>query len=151
MIKDIHLRLLFIPLLGLLIPAVSGIISYEKYSTLQLIISNCYFILTSFIIWYGSNWIHMKLRPIFRKAKTPFLKILSISVVSALYGAASGGALTMIWFRLSKDVFTWEKFFAFIAFTVMAVLLFTLVYILFVMQFIYQYYDRQKILILRHY
>jgi sensor histidine kinase YesM len=128
MIKDIHLRLLFIPLLGLLIPAVSGIISYEKYSALQLIISNCYFILTSFIIWYGSNWIHMKLRPIFRKAKTPFLKILSISVVSALYGAASGGALTMIWFRVSKDLFTWEKFFAFIAFTVMAVLLFTLIY-----------------------
>ena len=34
----------------------------------------------------------------------------------------------MIWFRLSKDVFTWEKFFAFIAFTIMAVLLFTLIY-----------------------
>ena len=128
MVKDVHLRLLFIPLLGLLIPLVSGIITYEEYSALQLIISNCYFIVTSFIIWYGSNWIHMRLRPVFRKAKTPFLKILSISVVSALYSAAAGGALTMIWFRVSKDLFTWNKFFAFIAFTVMAVLLFTLIY-----------------------
>jgi sensor histidine kinase YesM len=128
MVKDIQLRLLFIPLLGLLIPLVSGIITYDKYSTLQLILSHGYFVLTSFIIWGGCNWIHMKLRPMFRRAKTPFLKILSISVVSAIYGAASGGAMTMIWFRLSNDAFTWGKFFAFIAFTIMAVLIFTLVY-----------------------
>jgi len=128
MVRDFQLRLLFIPLLGLLIPAVSGIITYEKYSAAQIIISNCYFILTSFIIWGGCNWIHMKLRPVFRKAQKPFLKILSISIVSALYGAASGGAMTMIWFRISKDIFTWEKFFGFTAFTIMAVLIFTLVY-----------------------
>ena len=105
MVKDFQLRLLFIPLLGLLIPAVSGIISYEEYSALELIISHCYFILTSFIIWSGCNWIHMKLRPMFRKVQGPFLKILSISLVSALYGAASGGAMTMIWFRISRDIF----------------------------------------------
>src|SRR6187431_1995860 len=128
MVRDFQLRLLFIPLLGLLIPAVSGIITYEKYSAIQIIISNCYFILTSFTIWGGCNWIHMKLRPMFRKARTPFFKILSISIVSALYGAASGGAMTMIWFRISNDIFTWQKFFAFIAFTVMAVLIFTLIY-----------------------
>src|SRR5262245_57951173 len=125
MVRDFQLRLLFIPVLGLLIPAVSGIISYEKYSALQIIVSNCYFILTSLIFWGGCNWIHMKVRPMFRRTQNPFLKILSISIVSALYGAASGGAMTMIWFRISKDSFTWGKFFGFIAFTVMAVLIFT--------------------------
>jgi LytS/YehU family sensor histidine kinase len=64
----------------------------------------------------------------FRKAQNPFFKILFISIVSALYGAASGGAMTMIWFRISKETFTWGKFFGFIAFTIMAVLIFTLVY-----------------------
>ena len=128
MVRDVQLRLLFIPLLGLLIPAVSGIITYEKYSAPQLIISNCYFILTSFIIWGGCNWIHMRIRPLFRKSQNPFFKIVAISIVSALYGAASGGVMTMIWFRISKDSFTWEEFFSFIAFTIMAVLIFTLVY-----------------------
>jgi sensor histidine kinase YesM len=128
MVRDFQLRLLFIPLLGVLIPVVSGIITYEKYSAAQVIISNCYFILTSFIIWGGCNWIHMKLRPMFRKAQNPFLKIVSISIVSALYGAASGGAMTMIWFRVSNDNFTWEKIFSFIAFTMMAVVIFTLIY-----------------------
>jgi len=70
----------------------------------------------------------MRLRPMFRKAQNPFFKILSISVVSALYGAVSGGAMTMIWFRISKDSFTWQKFFGFIAFTIMAVVIFTLIY-----------------------
>ena len=127
MVKDFHLRLLFIPLLGILIPSVSGIITFEKYTAFQLIISICYFILTSFVIWGGCNWIHMKLRPLFRKTP-PALKIISISIVSALYGSAAGGLLTMIWFRVSKDVFTWNKFFSFIAFTTMAVTIFTLVY-----------------------
>ena len=128
MVKDIQLRLLFIPLLGILIPVLSGIITYEKYTTAQIIISNCYFILTSFIIWGGCNWIHMKLRPLFRKKPNPVFKILFISIISALYGAAAGGSLTMIWFRVSKNIFTWDKFFSFIAFTTMAVLIFTLVY-----------------------
>lgn len=128
MVRDFQLRLLFIPLLGMLIPVVSGIITYERYSAAQIIISNCYFILTSFIIWGGCNWIHMKLRPMFRKIPNPFFKILFISIVSALYGASSGGALTMIWFRISKNIFSWDKFFAFIAFTTMAILVFTLVY-----------------------
>jgi sensor histidine kinase YesM len=128
MVKDLQLRLLFIPLLGMLIPVVSGIVSYEKYTAVQIIISNCYFILTSFIIWGGCNWIHMRTRPLFRKSHNPFFKILFITIVSALYGAASGGALTMVWFKVSNNVFTWDKFFAFIAFTTMAITVFTLVY-----------------------
>ena len=128
MVKDVQLKLLFIPLLGMMIPVVSGIVTYENYSALQIIISNFYFILTSFFIWGGCNWIHMKVRPLFRRSQGPFVKILSISVLSALYGAACGGSLTMIWFRISNDVFSWQKYFSFIAFTVMAVLIFTLVY-----------------------
>jgi len=128
MVRDFTLRLLFIPLLGILIPFASGIITYEKYSALQIIISNCYFILTSFIIWGGCNWIHMRLRPMFRKSPNPSLKIFFISIISALYGAAAGGTMTMIWFRISYNAFSWDKFFAFIAFAVMAVLVFTLIY-----------------------
>jgi large-conductance mechanosensitive channel len=128
MVRDFQLRLLFIPLLGILIPFASGIITYEKYSALQIIISTGYFMLTSFIIWGGCNWIHMRLRPMFRKSPNPFLKIVFISIVSALYGAAAGGTMTMVWFRISYNAFAWNKFFAFIAFVVMAVLVFTLVY-----------------------
>lgn len=128
MIRDVQLKLLFIPLLGMLIPVVSGIVTYEKNSFLQVIISNCYFITTSFVIWSGCNWIHKKIRPMFPRGQSPFFKVLFITILSGLYGASSGGALTMIWFRISHDQFSWDKLFSFIAFTIMAVILFTLVY-----------------------
>ena len=128
MVRDVYLRLLFIPLLGMLIPVVSGIVTYEKYRAAEIIVSNLYFILTSFIIWRGCNWIHTKLRPLFRHNQNPFVKIISISLVSALYGAAAGGSMTMIWFRFTNEEFTWLKLVSFIVFTSMAVVLFTLVY-----------------------
>jgi sensor histidine kinase YesM len=128
MIKDVQLKLIFIPLLGILIPLVSGIAAYEHYTSLQLVFANLYFILTSFVIWGGSNWIHMKLRLLFTSNHNPFVKIISISLVSTLYGAAAGGSMTMIWFRFSKEVFSFEKLLSFIVFTSMAVILFTLVY-----------------------
>lgn len=128
MIKDQRLRLFFIPLLGILIPFVSGIIHYDYYNSVQLISANLYFIFVSFSIWVGCNRIHVKIRPQFKVNSNVFIKVASISLLSSLYAACTGGMLTMIWFRISKEVFTWQKVFEFIAFTSMAVILFTLVY-----------------------
>lgn len=128
MIKDKYLRLVFIPFLGMFIPVISGIVSYGNYSFIEITGANFYFILTSFVIWGGCNWVHMKMRPLFRRRQNPFIKIISIALVSGLYGAASGGALTLIWFRISRELFYWEKLWWFILLTSIAILLFTLVY-----------------------
>jgi hypothetical protein len=128
MIKDKYLRLVFIPLLGMLIPLISGIVSYSNYTFIEITGANFYFILTSFIIWGGCNWVHMKMRPLFRSRQNPFIKIFSIALVSCLYGAASGGALTLTWFRISREQFYWEKWWWFILLTSIAILLFTLIY-----------------------
>jgi two-component system, LytTR family, sensor kinase len=128
MIKDQHLRLFFIPLLGILIPFVSDTINYSFYTIFQLISAHLYFIFISFCIWAGCNWIHVKIRPQFRVNSNVFIKVATISLLSALYAACIGGALTLLWFRISKEVFTREKMFLFVAFTSMAVILFTLVY-----------------------
>jgi hypothetical protein len=128
MIKDLKLRLVFIPLLGLLIPIGSGIVTFEKYIPLQLFAIFLYFIFTSFTIWYGCKWIHIKLRPAFREKFAPFFNIVLVSIVSAIYGALSGGSLTAIWFLFSKEVFTPAKLLNFIAFVTLAILIFTFVY-----------------------
>lgn len=127
MIKDRYLRLIFIPLLGLGIPLLSGIIIYDLYSWAELALANLFFIFTSLVIWGGCTWLHMQLRPLFR-GSGPFIKILSISAVSGLYGASAGAALTMIWFRVSREIFAWEKLWWFILFTTVAIILFTLLY-----------------------
>ena len=128
MIKDSLLKIIFIPLLGIGLPVISGIISYDLYSVPELIAANSFFILTSFIIWAGSNWIHFKLRPLYAPVSKPFLRIATVCFASALYGACTGGLSTFIWIKISREAFSWIRIYKFIAVCVAAVILFTLIY-----------------------
>ena len=127
MIRDRYLKLFFIPILGVLIPPVSGIIIYSHYSSIEIMASVIYFILTSFCIWIGCNWIHSKLRGHF-KVINPFPKIISLCIICLLYGNSVGSISTMIWFSLSKEGFSWDALFRFNLFCAFAIILFTLVY-----------------------
>jgi sensor histidine kinase YesM len=128
MIRDYYLKIFCIPLLGIIIPIVSGNITYSKYSFPELLLANCYFVFISFCIWSGSQWIHRKLRPLFKISQSPFIKILSLCMISAPYGASIGVMLNMIWLRISRETFSWDNIFKFVLFTSLAVVVFTLVY-----------------------
>ncbi|MBK8141387.1 MAG: histidine kinase [Chitinophagaceae bacterium] len=128
MIKDIYLRIIFIPLLGIMLPLLSGIITYSYYSTGELIIANVFFIFTSFIIWRGSNWIHTSIRPLYVSVPASFFKIVSICLASGLYGVCIGIISALTWFRFSKDDSHREPIYLFISLCVLTVLVFTLVY-----------------------
>ena len=128
MIKDLILKSIFIPLLGIGLPLISGIITYYRYSLFQLIAANLFFILTSFIIWKGCNWIHIKLRPLYRPISNPFSKIAAVCFVSALYGACTGGLSSLVWLKMSREPFNWMGIYKFITACVAAVIIFTLIY-----------------------
>ncbi len=128
MIKDAHLRIIFIPLLGVGLPLIAGIISYELYSVPELILANLFFILTSLSIWSGCNWIHTKLRRLYAPLANPFSKIATVSFVSALYGACIGCLSAFIWIEFSREVFYWSNLWRFIILCILAVIVFTLVY-----------------------
>jgi len=127
MIRDRYLKLFFIPLLGVLIPPVSGMIVYSHYSAFELMGVVIYFVITSFCIWTGCNWIHSKLRGHF-KVINPFPKIISLCIICLLYGNSVGTISTLIWFSLSKEQFSWDAVFKFNLFCALAIILFTLVY-----------------------
>lgn len=129
MIRDRYLRIFFIPLLGILIPAVSGVMTYaNRYSIGKIVAANIYFIATSFCIWMGSNWIHSKLRSHFKVGGNPFPKIASLCAISLLYGVSIGCISTMIWFYISPKEFSWNSLFRFSVFCGLAIIVFTLVY-----------------------
>jgi len=128
MIRDRYLKLFFIPLLGMLIPPVSGMITYSHYSTIEIMGIAIFFIITSFFIWTGCNWIHSKLRSHFRTITNPFPKIISLCIICLLYGNSVGSISTMIWFSISKEPFSWDGLFKFNLFCSLAIILFTLVY-----------------------
>lgn len=128
MIKDLLLKAIFIPLLGIGLPIASGIITYEKYNFIELLGANTLFIIISFSIWKGCNWIHIRLRPLYKPISNPFSKIAAVSFVSALYGACTGGLGALVWMQTSKDRFTWSGVYKFILACVAAVVIFTLIY-----------------------
>jgi hypothetical protein len=128
MIKDLLLRMIFIPVLGIGLPLISGIITYNKYSLFENIAANCFFILTSFLIWKGCNWIHIKLRPLYRPISNPFSKIGAVCFVSGVYGACTGGLSSLIWLKISRETFSWVDIYKFVAACVAAVIIFTLIY-----------------------
>jgi two-component system, LytTR family, sensor kinase len=128
MVKDLLLKIIFIPLLGISLPLISGIISYSEYSFIELTGANAFFILTSFAIWKGCNWIHIRLRPLYQPIANPFSKIAAVTLVSGLYGSCTGGLSAMIWLQLSKEPFSWTGIYRFLLACVAAVIIFTLVY-----------------------
>ncbi|MGH2563846.1 MAG: sensor histidine kinase [Ginsengibacter sp.] len=128
MIKDKYLRLVFIPLLGIVIPFFSGVISYNHYSIPELIAINLYYILLSYCIWAGASWIHRKTRFIFKTFHNPIIKVFSVSLIGGLFGAAISGIFSITWYRISSENFSWTPIFRCIAFSSLAVLLFTLLY-----------------------
>lgn len=128
MIKDLILKTVFIPLLGIFLPVLSGLISYKLYSIVELVAANIFFILTSFSIWAGCNWIHMRLRPLYRPIQHLPWRVLAVCLVSALYGACTSGLAVAVWMKISRETFAWEPAYRFVAASVAAVILFTLVY-----------------------
>ena len=128
MIKDALLKIIFIPLLGIGLPVISGIITYEQYSLAELIAANLFFILTSFVIWAGCNWVHVTLRPLYSPLSKLFSKIATICFASALYAACIGGLSTFIWMKISRETFSWNAVYKFIAVCMAAVIIFTLIY-----------------------
>lgn len=128
MIRDRYLRALFIPVLGIIIPIISRIITYRNYGILQLIGANLFFIFSSFLIWNGSNWVHIKLRPVYGSGVNPFIKIVSISLISILCGISIGGIMAMIWLKFSNEIFSWANLTKFLVICTLAIILFTLIY-----------------------
>ena len=54
--------------------------------------------------------------------------MFSVSLIGALYGAAIAGLFSIAWYKISSENFSWIPIFRCIAFSSLAVLLFTLVY-----------------------
>ncbi|HPH84443.1 MAG TPA: histidine kinase [Ferruginibacter sp.] len=128
MIRDRIMQMLFIPFLGIGISYTSGIITYSRYNSLQVTGASLYFIWVSFCIWKGCQWIHLKLRKLYPVNQKPFSKILSISLISGLYGSALMAVLCMIWLKISGEPFSWNPIYESVFLSTMAVIIFTLVY-----------------------
>lgn len=62
------------------------------------------------------------------KDENIFIKISTISLTNSIFGGAIAGILGLIWYRISKELFEWTSYFLLIILSVLAVIVFTLIY-----------------------
>ncbi len=128
MVKDRLLRLLFVPLLGVSIPFISGVVTYPFDSTLTLVVVNLYFILMSWSIWISSSWLHAKVRKLFTIHRNAFVKIVTVCSINALFGGAITAIYVLVWYKISGEIFSWQSLLLCTIFSLLAVIVFTLIY-----------------------
>jgi hypothetical protein len=128
MTRDTYLRILFIPVLGVSLPVISGLITYRNYTVLQLAAANTFFILTSLTIWAGSHWMHKRFRLLFSSNTNPFIKLITVCTSSALYGSSIGAFSFLVWLKVSGEAFNRNNAWKFIALCIIVVIVFTLIY-----------------------
>jgi LytS/YehU family sensor histidine kinase len=126
MINDRFIRYFFIPLLGIVIPLISGFYHYESFNIADIIVANSYSIFISFCIWEGSSRIISRYRNIL--SHRPLLKILLLCFLTVLYSAVVTTALAALWMfatsqELNRQMLLQNTFTACIA-----TILFTLLY-----------------------
>jgi sensor histidine kinase YesM len=127
MINDRLMRIFFIPLLGIIIPLLSGFYQYETFSLAEIIAANCYSIFISFCIWNGGSWIIYKLR--YLLTKKPFLKIITLCILTVVYASIVGTILCGLWlFFTSASGINWQSLFKNTLVICGVVIVFTLVY-----------------------
>lgn len=126
MIKDKQIRYFFIPLLGIVIPLISGFFDYSTFSVSQIIAANCYSIFISSCVWSGAVAIIRKSRYLI--PQSPFLKICLLCFFTVLYGTAVATVLSGLWLYFNDQSFNWYKLLQNSFAVAVAVIVFTLIY-----------------------
>ena len=98
-----------IPLLGITLPNLSGLISNDRYPGWQLLLSYGYFVLTAYTIWKGNLMFYRSIRKKYETRATGYFKMLfSYFLVNLLYSTIISIACLLLWQMFSRELkFQW--------------------------------------------
>ena len=128
MLKDIHIRILFIPVIGIFLPALTGIITYRIYATPVMLLSILYFILVVFVTWTACHWMHRRIRSLFSPLSHLARRIIAITFANTLCGTCMGCLAVLGWMQFSREIFDWNNIIRFVLACATVVMVLTLVY-----------------------
>lgn len=100
MIKDQHTKRLFIPFIGFCFPLLACLINLRSDDLLSILLATIFFTGVVYLIWTGVVRLLLRLRAVSRLRSSIFLKVVSLSLVSATFGAAMGFVSAAAWMRL---------------------------------------------------
>jgi len=110
-IKDIKAKAILIPLFGLIIPNISGLIHNSRYEAAGLTFSYLYFILVALLVWEGN----VQLMYLIKNRQTSrvgiyYKTILLLVFVICLYSCVLSFLMLYLWKKWSNETYTgWDQ------------------------------------------
>jgi len=106
LIQDRTIRLIVVPLLGIIIPNVTGLINNSRYAWPQLLLCYLYFILVALIVWRGNVWLMHFIRKKYEWRYNRYYRIMfSLFIANLLYSGISSGLMLNFWKAFSKETY----------------------------------------------
>jgi sensor histidine kinase YesM len=104
LLQDRIVKLFCIPILGMLIPNMAGLITNALYSSTELVACYGYFILISFIVWEGNVRLMYFIRKKYEWRYNQYYKIiLSLFLANIFYSGAASSMMLYGWKLASRE------------------------------------------------
>lgn len=108
-VNDIGFRLILIPVFGIVVPLVTGMINGRNFSTSQIKLSFLYTILIAFLIWEGNRFLHSSVRSYFDWIDKPLQKIGVLVLSITFYTVPVSVLLLVGWYKIfTKEPVDWD-------------------------------------------
>lgn len=102
-VNDIGFRLILIPVFGIMIPLITGMINPYNFSNWQIKFSFLYTIGIAAVIWQGNRYLHYSMRSYFDWHNKPIQKILVLLFSVGFYTIPMSILLLVGWYNFFAD------------------------------------------------
>jgi sensor histidine kinase YesM len=109
-LNDIGFRAILIPVFGIAIPLVTGMINYQAFSNWKIKLSVLFTIGIAFLIWEGNRYLLFTLRIYFDWFNKPVRKIAVVVLGVTSYTIPISALLLVIWYKIfNNGVVNWNN------------------------------------------
>ena len=126
--RDSFFRCLFVVLLGVSIPLLSGIVSYSSDRWQYIVSTTAYFILIVALSWTACRFFNGRIRARFPISGSPFLKMLLLCLTSSLIAAVLLSTAAVVWLNLTDRAITWSRIRVAVMLCTLSSVIFTLLF-----------------------
>src|SRR4051812_45939179 len=99
-LDDIGIRVFLIPLFGISIPLITGMVPHQNFTNWQIKLSYGYTILIAFVIYEGSRFLLFTLRSYFDWINKPFKKAAALIVTIPFYCIPVSVLMLVAWYHI---------------------------------------------------
>src|SRR4249920_2762380 len=108
-LDDIGIRVLLIPLFGISIPLITGMVPHHDFTNWQIKLSYVYTILIAFVIYEGSRFLLFTSRSYFDWINKPFKKATALIITIPFYCIPVSVLMLVAWYHIFlEDKINWQ-------------------------------------------